>query len=187
MSEQDPNTVFLCAIKEGQSMFAAQQLPWMLVSVPNWEKRGAQSIFIKQFQAASDAIATSCLQVGNSSSFIFIAREENGCPIRSRGRSLLVDHSFSFCRVERFIKGLDHRWGGSQSRRCRCLTSVLKAAAVPCTYEHNIISYAVFQLCEDVLSLQIKRTGNGLACTGDDGCTLQCNQSHRDYLAQGSY
>lgn len=46
---------------------------------------------------------------------------------------------------------------GSQRRLCRCLRSVLKAVLVPCTYEHNIVSYIIFQLCEDVIYLQIKR------------------------------
>lgn len=76
---------------------------------------------------------------------------------------------------------------GSQRRLCRCLRSALKAVLAPCTYEHNIISYIVFQLCEDVLYLRIKSTGNGLAQSGDDGYTLRRSQSHRDYLTQGSY
>lgn len=76
---------------------------------------------------------------------------------------------------------------GSQRSLCRCLRSALKAVLVPCTYEHNIILYIIFQLCEDVFYLQIKSTGNGLAQSGDDGYTLQYSQSHRDYLAQGSY
>ncbi len=76
---------------------------------------------------------------------------------------------------------------GSQRRLCRCLRSALKPVLVPCTYEHNIISYIIFQLCDDVLCAQIKSTGNGLAQSGVEGCTLQYSQSHRDYLTQGSY
>lgn len=76
---------------------------------------------------------------------------------------------------------------GSQRRLCRCLRSALKAVLVPCTYEHNIILYIIFQLCGDVFYLQIKSTGNGLAQSGDGGYTLQYSQSHRDYLTQGSY
>lgn len=60
---------------------------------------------------------------------------------------------------------------GSQRRLCRCLRSVLKAVLVPCTYEHIITSYIIFQLCEEVLSLQIKSTGNRLAQSGDGGCS----------------
>lgn len=76
---------------------------------------------------------------------------------------------------------------GSQSRRRRCLRSELKVVWVPCIFEHNLKSYTMFQLCEDVFCLQIKRTGNGPAHTGDDGCVLQCSQAHTDYYARGPY
>lgn len=76
---------------------------------------------------------------------------------------------------------------GSQSRRRRCLRSELKVVLVLCIFEHNLKSYIMFQLCEDVFCLQIKSTGNGPAHTGADGCTLQCSRAHRDYHAQGLY
>lgn len=81
-------------------------------------------------------------------------------------------------------KRLSSQVRGSQSRQCRCLR---KAVLVLCTYEPNIISYVIFQLWEDVFYPQIKSTEEGLAHSGDGGCTLQCSQSHRDYHAQGSY
>lgn len=88
---------------------------------------------------------------------------------------------------EEVYKRLRSQVRGSQRRLCRCLRSALKAVLVPCTYEHNIISYIILQLCEDVFPLQIKSTGNGLARSGDDCFTLHCSQSHRDYPTQGSY
>lgn len=76
---------------------------------------------------------------------------------------------------------------GSQSRRCRCLRSELKVVLVPCIFEHNLKSYIMFQLCEDVFCLQIKSTGNGAAPAGAGGCALQCSRAHRDYHTQGLY
>lgn len=109
--------------------------------------------------------------------------------MRSRGRSLQVESFFLTVQLQggEVYKRLRSQVRGSQRRLCRCLRSVLKAVLVPCTYEHNIISYIIFQLCEDVFYLQIKSTGNQLAHSKVDGYTMRCSQSHRDYLAQGSY
>lgn len=53
MSEQDSNTIFLCAITWGQIMFVGQELPWMLVYTPKWEKQGARNIYIWQLAKLS--------------------------------------------------------------------------------------------------------------------------------------
>lgn len=158
----------------------------MLVYIVNWTR--SKKCLCLAAAVVSELTPTSCWQVGNSSSFIFTASED-GCPVRSSGRSLRSECSFSTVlrQAAEVYKRLRSQVRGSQSRQCRCLRSVLKAVLVPCTYEHNIISYIIFWLCEDVFYLQIKSTGNGLAHTGDGGYTLQCSQSHRDYLAQASY
>ena len=81
------------------------------------------------------------------------------------------------CRVEVY-KRLRSQVRGSQRRLCRCLRSVLKAVLVPCTYEHNIISYIIFPLCEDVFYLQIKSTGNRLAHSKVDGYVTPCSAAN---------
>lgn len=138
---------------------------------------------------ASELVPASCLQVGNSSSFIFTLHQRMAASSGAERRSSWVESFFSAVLLQggEVYKRLRSQVRGSQRRLCRCLRSALKAVLVPCTYEHNIISYIIFQLCEDVLYLRIKSTGNGLAQSGDDGYTLQHSQSHRDYLPQGSY
>lgn len=120
--------------------------------------------------------------MGNSSSFIFTALwgAEGGVYGLKVFFQLRLQGGEVYKRLRSQVRG-------SQRRLCRCLRSVLKPVLVPYTYENNIISYIIFQLCEDVFYLQIKSTGNRLAHSRVDGYTLQCSQSHRDYLAQGSY
>lgn len=185
MSEQDSNTIFLCAIKWGQIMFVGQEWPWMLVYTPNWERQGARNIHIWQFGCKRSN--PHFLSAGGKLLILYLYCLREWLPRQEQREEFTGWWFFQLLQGGEVYKRLRSQVRGSQSRQRRCLRGVLKAAVVPCTYEHNIISYAVSQLCEDVFSLQIKRTGNGLAHTGGDGCTMQYSQSHRDYLAQGSY
>lgn len=90
--------------------------------------------------------------------------------------------------VEEVYKRLRSQVRGSQRRLRRCLSSAPTAVLAPCTCEHNIISYIIWRLCEDVFAAHIKkhrkRWGGGvLAASG----ALRCSQSHRDYPTQGPH
>lgn len=92
--------------------------------------------------------------------------------------------------VEEVYKRLRSQVRGSQRRLCRCLSSAPSAVLEPCSCEHNIVSYIICRLCEDVFAVNIKKhrklrggREGGLAASG----ARHCSQSHRDYPTQGPH
>lgn len=81
----------------------------------------------------------------------------------------------SYCRVERFIKGLDHRGD------CAGVWRGVKVVLVPSAYELNVYDMMIHYF------LTVWRSGNRLAGSGDGGYTLECREKKQSQLVHRSF